>query len=124
MQISGQLKNASGTGKGDVFAGYVVEVRYFVVADASIPTYQPIDEQLVLQGSDPSFAFTLPDAPRLGLEQELRLIVRNRRGEVVGGHRGVLAEVVRAERPVEIAIERIEAAVELTPVTLRGRLRW
>src|SRR5262245_13556064 len=124
MQIKGRLKNASGVGKDDVFAGYTVEVRYFVVDDPAPPTYRRIEDRVVLQGIDPTFAFALPEAHRLGLDQELRIIARNRRAEVVGEHRSALAEVVRSERPVEIPIQRIDVDVARTPVPLRGRLRW
>src|SRR5262249_19243558 len=124
MQITGQLKNASGSGKDDVFAGYAVELRYYVVADPAPPTYRQVEDRIVLQGTEPSFTFTLPDAHQLGLEQELRVVVRNRQGERVYEQAGRLAEVIRAERPLTLPIQQVEALVVLTPVTLRGRLRW
>src|SRR3569833_439504 len=124
MRITGRLKNVSGSGKDDVFAGYAVELRYFVVADAAASTYQAVDEQLVLQGSDPGFVFQLSDTAPLGFEQEVRLVARNRSGEAVGEYRARLVELVRTGRAVEIPIQRIEPEVVLTPVNLRGRLRW
>src|SRR6188472_758653 len=118
MQITGRLKNASGTGKDDVFGGYEIEVRYFVVDQPN--TIREVEDRAVCQGTDPSFVFTLPDG--LALEEQLHVVVRNRRREQVHRESHELARILG--KPLVLSIQRIEPAVIVTPVTLKGRLQW
>ena len=118
MNITGRLKNAAG-GNDDVFAGYAVEVRYYAAADAP-DKVRTVEDRAVCAGTDPSFTFALAAAP--SLEQDLQVVVRNRRNEQVYRETRALVEALR--QPLVLPIQLIDASAPVTPVAVKGRLQW
>jgi hypothetical protein len=124
MRTSGHLLNAANSGKNDVFDGYTVEVRYFVLAERSEPpTYREMVDQFVCRGKDNAFSFDLPDVHELA-DKDLQVGVQNRSGKEVYSQSIPFLSLIRSDKPLELPIQQIEPPAVVTPLTLRGQLKW
>jgi hypothetical protein len=125
VRLSGQLVNATPRGKNDVFDGYVLDINYVVEAEhGAAPAYRDASDEWTFHDKSPEFSFDLPGERELALEKPLVVTVRNRSGKVVHRSEQALATVLRADKPLEIPIRKIEPAPVVTPVGVRGKLQW
>ena len=125
MRVAGRLINASTPGRNDVFDGYAVEIRYLEVArPGDPPTYKEAGSRFVCAGTDPSFAFELPDSHELAIADTLKLAVRDRHGQQVASSSWPMLAVVRDGERLEVRVSNAEARAPEPPVMLRGRLQW
>ena len=110
MRVVGRLINASTLGRDDVFEGYAVEIRYLQVAQHSDPpTYVEANAHVVCRGTDPSFAFDLPDQHELAIEDRLTIAVHNRDGEQVFSNAWPMLTILGEGERLELRIDKVSA---------------